>query len=217
MDMTADQTLAQDLLKDLREAQAKLDAARAEAASLKVLLALRTHQHDQAWQEGQRLAAALALHRPSDDLMSSALLRELLVEKRQHAIERVFRALGILHPRDDLRSLHDALVGDDGVHRDAAREILEHLLPVDERAPLLALIDDAAVSDDELRAQHPTYTDVMAALLADPSDSLRCVAAHHVAERQLLGLVGELVRLQPLTGSRLVTEAFQQAIARLRA
>ncbi|SEG21169.1 hypothetical protein SAMN02799625_03093 [Methylobacterium sp. UNC300MFChir4.1] len=58
--MTADQTLAQDLLKDLREAQAKLDAARAEAASLKVLLALRTHQHDQAWQEGQRLAAALA-------------------------------------------------------------------------------------------------------------------------------------------------------------
>ncbi len=60
MDMTADQTLAQDLLKDLREAQAKLDAARAEAASLKVLLALRTHQHDQAWQEGQLLAAALA-------------------------------------------------------------------------------------------------------------------------------------------------------------
>jgi hypothetical protein len=60
VDMTADQTLAQDLLKDLREAQAKLDAARAEAASLKVLLALRTHQHDQAWQEGQRLAAALA-------------------------------------------------------------------------------------------------------------------------------------------------------------
>ncbi|ACB22656.1 atp-dependent helicase [Methylobacterium radiotolerans] len=60
VDVTADQTLAQDLLKDLREAQTKLDAARAEAASLKVLLALRTHQHDQAWQEGQRLAAALA-------------------------------------------------------------------------------------------------------------------------------------------------------------
>ena len=30
MDVTADQTLAQDLLKDLREAQTKLDAARAE-------------------------------------------------------------------------------------------------------------------------------------------------------------------------------------------
>lgn len=59
MDVTADQTLAQELLKDLREAQTKLEAARSEAASLKVLLALRTHQHDQAWQDGRRLAAAL--------------------------------------------------------------------------------------------------------------------------------------------------------------
>ncbi|KAA0124343.1 atp-dependent helicase [Methylobacterium sp. P1-11] len=59
MDVTADQTLAQELLTDLREAQTKLEAARSEAASLKVLLALRTHQHDQAWQDGRRLAAAL--------------------------------------------------------------------------------------------------------------------------------------------------------------
>jgi len=59
VDVTADQTLAQELLKDLREAQTKLEAARSEAASLKVLLALRTHQHDQAWQDGRRLAAAL--------------------------------------------------------------------------------------------------------------------------------------------------------------
>ena len=59
MDVTADQTLAQELLKDLREAQTKLEAARSEAATLKVLLALRTHQHDQAWQDGRRLAAAL--------------------------------------------------------------------------------------------------------------------------------------------------------------
>ncbi len=63
VDVTADQSLAQDLLrdslKDLRETQAKLEAAQAEAASLRVLLALRTHQHDQAWQDGRRLAAAL--------------------------------------------------------------------------------------------------------------------------------------------------------------
>ena len=49
MDGTGDETLAQDLLDDLRALQAKLDATQAEAASLKVLLALRTHQHDQAW------------------------------------------------------------------------------------------------------------------------------------------------------------------------
>jgi hypothetical protein len=59
VDVTGDQTLAQRLSEDLRETQAKLDAAQAEAASLKVLLALRTHQHDTTWQEARRLAADL--------------------------------------------------------------------------------------------------------------------------------------------------------------
>ncbi|MGU3286978.1 MULTISPECIES: atp-dependent helicase [Methylobacterium] len=59
MDVTGDAMLAQELLNDLRAAQAKLEAAREDAASLKVLLALRTHQHDLAWQEAQRLAAEL--------------------------------------------------------------------------------------------------------------------------------------------------------------
>jgi chromosome segregation ATPase len=59
VDVTGEETLAQELLKDLRAAQAKLEAAREDAASLKVLLALRTHQHDLAWQDAQRLAAEL--------------------------------------------------------------------------------------------------------------------------------------------------------------
>ena len=59
VDVTGDQTLAQGLLNDLRETQARLEAAREEAASLKVLLALRTHQHDQAWQAERRIAAEL--------------------------------------------------------------------------------------------------------------------------------------------------------------
>ena len=59
VDGTGDETLARELLKDLRETQAKLDAAREEAASLKVLLTLRTHQHDQAWQTAQERAHAL--------------------------------------------------------------------------------------------------------------------------------------------------------------
>lgn len=59
VDVTGEAMLAQELLNDLRAAQAKLEAAREDAASLKVLLALRTHQHDLAWQEAQRLAAEL--------------------------------------------------------------------------------------------------------------------------------------------------------------
>jgi hypothetical protein len=57
LDVTGDEKRAQDLATDLREAEARLEAARAEAASLKVLLAVRTHQHDQTWQARERLAA----------------------------------------------------------------------------------------------------------------------------------------------------------------
>ncbi|MEE7504326.1 atp-dependent helicase [Methylobacterium sp. C33D] len=97
MDVTADQTLAQELLKDLREAQAKLDAARAEAASLKVLLALRTHQHDQAWQEGQRLAAALAEAQAvaeADTRVSAAAAEAVaMADERTEAVRAVLGAV----------------------------------------------------------------------------------------------------------------------------
>ncbi|MFN0245850.1 MAG: hypothetical protein ACKV2T_03010 [Kofleriaceae bacterium] len=159
------------------------------------------------------LSAALALHR-TRSTPGLDLLRELLDEKRLHAIERVFRALGILHPLDDLRSVHDGFVGDHEEHRGAAREILEHLVSMEMRTPLLDLLG-GKIDLEALREEYPTHTDVLAVLLADPSDSVRCVAAHHVAELQLVELRGELVRLKPVTESTLVTNAFEQAIERL--
>jgi len=159
------------------------------------------------------LDAALGLH-PTRTTPGLDLLRELLVEKRQHAIERVFRALGILYPRDDLRSVHDAVVGEHDEQRGAAREILEHLVPNELRVPLLELLD-RKIDLDALREEYPAHQNVVSALLGDPSDSLRCVAAHHVAELQLVELRDELVRLKPVTDSALVTNAFEQAIARL--
>lgn len=165
-----------------------------------------------------RLRAALDLHRaPTPRLPGYGLLRDLLTEKRVHAIERVFRAYGIAHPREDLHSIHDAMVRGDDTQRDAAREILEHILPQDERDPLFDLVahEDKTEDEAELRERFPTYQEVLATLLADHSDSLRCVAAHHVAERKLVELRDELLRLKPLTESKLVTQAFEQAIARL--
>ena len=165
-----------------------------------------------------RLAEALDLHRSPRPLPGFNLLRQLLHEKQTHAVERVFRAHGILHPKDDMRSIHDALTGCDEDHCGAAREILEHLLSVDERTLLLELIERGGKpsrDEAEIRERFPTYTEVLSTLLADHSDSLRCVTAHHVAERKLTELRDELVRLKPLTASKLVTQAFEQAIARL--
>ena len=141
---------------------------------------------------------------------SAILLVELLTEKRRHAIERVFRALGILHARADLRSVHDAITSDDDAdeHRaSAAREILEDLIPATIRLPLISVLDNAPIKT------YGTYEAVIAALLADPSESLRCIAAHHVAERNLVTLRPHLTRMRPI--EPLVSQAFDQAIARL--
>jgi AAA family ATP:ADP antiporter len=165
------------------------------------------------------LIEGLDLHRaPSPRLPGYGLLRELLSEKRQHAIERVFRAHGITHPRENLRSIHDAMVRGDDAQRDAAREILEHVLSQEDRDPLIDLLvhgEKHPHDEAEIREKYPNYNEVLTTLLADHSDSLRCVAAHHVAERKLVELRDELMRLKPLTESKLVTQAFEQAIARL--
>ncbi|HEY0990432.1 MAG TPA: hypothetical protein VGD80_25440 [Kofleriaceae bacterium] len=152
-----------------------------------------------------------------------ALIGELLAEKRRFAVERAFRGLGILYPRAGLRSAHDALLQPDEGRRAAAREILESVVSSDLRSGLLAVVDDLSPHKRRARlgrlAPGPfaSYEALAAALLADPSESVRCVVAHHVAERRLIALRGDLERLRPDPGRPLVVEAFDQAMARLDA
>jgi len=70
--VTGDEMRAQDMLKDLRETQTKLEEARAEIAALKVLLALRTRQHDQAWQAARRAARECEVAPAPTDAAGSA-------------------------------------------------------------------------------------------------------------------------------------------------
>ena len=50
------------------------------------------------------------------------------------------------------------------------------------------------------------------ALLADPSESLRCVVAGYVAERHLIALRPDLTRLRPGDERPVVTQAFDHAL-----
>jgi ATP:ADP antiporter, AAA family len=151
------------------------------------------------------------------------LLGELLADKRRYAIEHVFRALHILRPRAGLRSVHDAITSSDADRRASAREIIEHLVPSQIRGPLLAVLDDLPPETRRARlgelaaGPFPTYESFVAVLLADPSESLRCVVAHHVAEHHLLALRPDLARLSTIDGPPLVVHAYEQAIARLDA
>jgi len=161
---------------------------------------------------------AAARERPS---RSRTLIGELLLEKHRASVEHVFRALGILFPEAGLRSAHDALTSSDPARHAAAREIVESIAPADIRGALLAVMDGGADRREQLGALAPgPYRDheaLLAALLADASESLRCVVAYHVAERHLVALRGDLARLRPPDGSPLLIDAFDQAIARLDA
>jgi len=160
----------------------------------------------------------LEQHQP-DGSPSGAMIADLLAERRRIAIEHAFRALGILHPTAGMRSAHDAFAGGDDARRAAAREILAALLPADLRVPLLAVLDDLSPLQRRTRvgelAPGPfdSYEAFIATLLADPSESLRCVVAEHVAERHMSALQDDLTRLRPADGHSLVTHAFDHALA----
>ena len=112
-----------------------------------------------------------------------ALIAEMLADQRRLAIEHVFRALGILHPESGVRSAFDAFGTDDDARRVAAREIVASLLPADVRGPLLAVLDDLppavrrAQTAELAPGPFPTDEAYRAALLADPSESLRFMVA----------------------------------------
>lgn len=151
------------------------------------------------------------------------LLAELLAEKTRFAIEHVFRALHILQPDAGLHSVHDAITSNDPDRRGPAREIIEHLVRSEIRVPLLAVLDPIPAETRRHRlgalaaGPFPTYESVLLTLLADRSESLRCVVAHHVAERRLRALRPDLARLNTLDSPPLVAHAYEQAIARLDA
>ncbi len=166
------------------------------------------------------LADYLDQHR--DDASSSAtLIADLLAEKRRNSVEHAFRALGILYPRAGLRSAHDAFATGDEARRSAAREIVAALLTAELRGPLLAVLDDLSPVErrERIGALAPgpfaSYEAFVATLLADRSESLRCVVAAHVAERHMTALTSDLERLRSVHGTPLVEHAFARALEAL--
>ncbi len=111
---------------------------------------------------------------------TATLLADLLAEKHAHAIERAFRALGIIHPTADLRSVHDALVGDDDQRRATAAELLEDLVPAELHRPLLALMAQRGTP----APLPPDAATLFAAMRRDPSELLRSVAALRLVEAE---------------------------------
>ena len=80
-----DESVSQELIADLRETRSRLEAAQADAATLRVLLATRTHQHDLAWQTVQHLSAELSSGRAEAAVTTGQLADELVLARERFA------------------------------------------------------------------------------------------------------------------------------------
>jgi hypothetical protein len=119
------------------------------------------------------------------------LLVALLRDKERHAIERLFRVLALQRRDGDLEDVYRGLRNVDPRLRASSRELLEHLVPGRVRGPILALVDDApdverlAAAAGFAPRERLDYERLLAALLAQPRETLRALTIRHVAELRL--------------------------------
>jgi ATP:ADP antiporter, AAA family len=116
------------------------------------------------------------------------LLVTLLKDKQRHAIERLFRMLGLIYRGENFQSIHRGVLSAEPRLRASSRELLEAVLRPPLRAALLAVVDgspwpeSAAAAAPFYQAEATRYDELLASLLESPSETLRCLAAHHIAE-----------------------------------
>jgi hypothetical protein len=117
-----------------------------------------------------------------------SLIVMLLRDKERHAVERIFRLLGLAFRHEDLRSIHRGLANANPKVRAGSRELLENLLAPPLRESVLGLVDDVA---DERRlaglrpdlARAPIEYEALLILLCDGHrQTLRPLAAYHARE-----------------------------------
>lgn len=149
------------------------------------------------------------------------LLTRLLRDKEVHAVERLFRLIGLQFQREDVyriyRGFHDA----SPKIRASSRELMENLLRPPLRHAVLALADPAP-GQDRLAFAAPyyeprslSYEELLGLMVEDASESLRCIAAYHVAELGLVALRPQLQARAPVENAFFVSRVLERAIAAL--
>jgi hypothetical protein len=147
------------------------------------------------------------------------LLVQLLRDKEEQAVERLFRLLALQHRSEDFKGIYRGLRAADPRTRASSRELLEHVLEPPLRGPVLAIVGEAP---DEVRLGRASelyarddlrYEDVLGLILDRGGESLRCVAAHHVGEVRLVALRPRLERLSRGGAGFFLSRVVEHALA----
>jgi ATP:ADP antiporter, AAA family len=159
-----------------------------------------------------------AIAQPPRLTAGHSLMVLLLRDKERHAVERIFRLLGLVFRREDLRSVHRGLTNANPKVRAGSRELLENLLASPLRESVLGLVDEVA---DEQRlaavrpdlASAPLEYDTLVTLLAgDRRQTLRSLARYHAREIGLPIGVGPDFR-EPAEASMFASRVLEAAEA----
>jgi ATP/ADP translocase len=143
-----------------------------------------------------------ATGRPERATPGHDLLVQLLRDKEEQAVERLFRLLALQHRGEDFKGIYRGLRSSEPRARASSRELLENVLDPRRRGAVLGVVDDAGdearlAAAGEIYAPAPLeYEDVLSLILERGGESLRCVAAHHVGEVGLVALRPQLERLR---------------------
>jgi hypothetical protein len=135
------------------------------------------------------------------------LLRRLLNDKMDHAVERLFRWLGLLHPSDDFAHIHRGLRGTKDV-RATSLELASNILREPLRAAVLGLIEELPDLERLARAgkyHRPLgldYAGVLDELLESDSAAVQDIAVYHIGELGLVSFSDRVARLPNPDGAR---------------
>ena len=160
---------------------------------------------------------------PKRKTIGGDLLVASLREKEVNGLERVFRLQHLLNPDDTYQLYWRGLQSDDQSLRAASRELVDHAFTGPARDAVLSLIDDAPAAEratiaaEVLSVEIPErdYQATLAELLSDPSEAIRSITAHHIAELGLHELEPQLEASRAEPGS-IVAEVVERALIALR-
>ncbi len=151
------------------------------------------------------------------------LLVDFMRDHEAHARERLFRLLGLLHRGEDFEKIYRGLRNASDKVRAGSRELLENLIALPLRDLVLAAVDE--VPDEERLARATGvylapplgYDDLLARLIDEPGETVRCLAAYHVGELGLVALGPRLEAVQAEGGAGLfLLRVVERALALLR-
>jgi len=194
-----------------RHPEVALDSELLTTAAGRTIEVLARLEH---WREVlERDATGEARHAPGHQMIA-ALLRD----KSEHAEERLFRLLGLIHRREDFRRIYRGLRSANARVRSSSRELLENVLVPPLKTPALAIVDrrpgpERRAATAPFYAPPPLdYESLVGALIEQPGETLRSLAIFHAGELGLRGLRRTMTRVRGEGTSLFVAQMVDRAI-----